>query len=108
MSRLRLIALPALIALACGAAADEDEAEDKARTAQECASMRDQLIRSVNDNVEVGILIATAIPCGEDGVANRLDYFTSQVQQESIETLQTSFREACETYGTECSKEDSR
>jgi PEGA domain len=57
---------------------------------------RDQIMKALQDNVNVGVLVGTAVPCGPDGVANRpADSFDSRVKQDSVDYLTGAFANAC-------------
>lgn len=56
---------------------------------------RDQIMTALNDYVQSGNLIGSAVPCGPDGIANRPDSFDSRVSQENVEKVSGQFANAC-------------
>jgi hypothetical protein len=56
---------------------------------------RDQIMKALEDYVNNGVLVGTAVPCGPDGVANRRDSFDSRTRQESVDYLTGAFGAAC-------------
>jgi hypothetical protein len=57
---------------------------------------RDQIMKALQDNVNVGVLVNTAVPCGPDGIASRPDAsFDSRVKQDSVDYLTGAFANAC-------------
>jgi PEGA domain len=59
---------------------------------------RDQIMKALEDYVNNGVLVGTAVPCGPDGVANRPDSFDSRTRQESVEYLTGAFGAACSRF----------
>ena len=53
--------------------------------------------------MERGVLLPTAIPCGENGIGNREDYFDPRASPSAIDTLQNSFAMACAKFESDCS-----
>lgn len=56
---------------------------------------RDQIMAALEQNVNRGVLVGTATPCGENGVANREDSFDSRVAPEDVANLSGDFATAC-------------
>lgn len=56
---------------------------------------RDQIMGALQDYVQSGNLIGSAVPCGPDGIANRPDSFDSRVSQENVEKVSGQFANAC-------------
>jgi hypothetical protein len=59
---------------------------------------RGQIMRALRTNVNNGVLVGTAVPCGEDGIANRPDSFDSRVTQENVDYLTGAFANACNRF----------
>ncbi|MEY4545127.1 MAG: hypothetical protein RL685_1322 [Pseudomonadota bacterium] len=59
---------------------------------------RDQIMKALEDYVNNGVLVGTAVPCGPDGVANRRDSFDSRTRQESVDYLTGAFGAACSRF----------
>lgn len=100
-----------LSATACGRADDDgpDGADDGNtdtvdvdRSSDECDDVRGQILDALESNVSAGVLLATAIPCGEEGIANRPDSFDPRVRPEDVEYLQDAFANACEKAEAAC------
>ena len=56
---------------------------------------RDQIMKALQDYVDSGNLVGSAVPCGPDGIANRPDSFDSRVSQEAVEKVSGQFANAC-------------
>lgn len=56
---------------------------------------RDQIMKALEDYVNGGVLVGTAVPCGPDGIANRPDSFDSRATQMSMDYLTGAFGAAC-------------
>jgi hypothetical protein len=56
---------------------------------------RDQITRALRTYVDNGVLVGTAVPCGEDGIANRPDSFDSRVSPDNVAYLTGAFANAC-------------
>ena len=87
--------LLSLAAIGCG---DNDEGH----TAEQCDDLQMQIVTALTANVANGVLVGTAIACGEDGVANRRDSFDSRASQEMVDSLQRDFAAACDEYESNC------
>jgi hypothetical protein len=85
----------AIVALgsACGSLAGDSE---------RCDDVRQQILAALQTNIESGILVSTAIPCGEDGIANRPDYFDPRVSVGNVTYLQDAFGDACDELASSC------
>jgi hypothetical protein len=60
--------------------------------------VKGQIMEALRDNVERGVLVDSAVPCGEDGIANRRDSFDSRVDAEGVEQLSGDFANACSQF----------
>ena len=95
LTRFRVFELSTIVALASGCGARSTE--------QRCDELREEIMAALQQNVQQGVLIPTAIPCGEIGVANRDDYFHERLRPSDIRGLQTDFRAACDEFAASCS-----
>ena len=59
---------------------------------------RDQIMKALEDYVNSGVLVGTAVPCGPDGIANRPDSFDSRATQVSMDYLTGAFGAACSRF----------
>ena len=48
-------------------------------TEQRRDELREEIFASLQHNVERGVLVTTAISCGENGIANRDDYYYARL-----------------------------
>jgi hypothetical protein len=78
---------------ACGSLAG-----DSAR----CDDVRQQILAALQNNIESGVLLSTAIPCGPDGIANHPDYFDPRVDASNVQYLQGAFENACDELASSC------
>ncbi len=60
--------------------------------------VKGQIMEALRDNVERGVLVDSAVPCGADGIANRRDSFDSRVDAEGVEQLSGDFANACSQF----------
>jgi hypothetical protein len=56
---------------------------------------RNQIMTALEDYVEAGNLVGSAVPCGPEGIANRPQSFDSRVSQENVEKVSGQFANAC-------------
>jgi hypothetical protein len=87
-----------MTSLALGSACGGSVADDSAR----CDDVRQQILIALETNIENGVLLPTAIPCGADGIANRPDYFDPRVSAENVAYLQGAFGDACDELASTC------
>jgi hypothetical protein len=94
VARFGVVAALAIVALgsACGGSVDSARCDD----------VRQQILAAREANIENGTLLYTAIPCGEDGIANRPDYFDPRVAVGDVELLQSEFGNACDELALAC------
>jgi hypothetical protein len=59
---------------------------------------RDQIMGALQDNVNSGVLVGTAVPCGDDGIASRNDSFDSRVAPKDQAYLESAFANACQRF----------
>jgi len=59
---------------------------------------RDQIMGALQLNVNKGVLVGTAVPCGDDGIANRNDSFDSRVDPQDVAYLTNAFANACQRF----------
>jgi hypothetical protein len=59
---------------------------------------RDQIMNALQDNVNRGVLVGTAVPCGANGVANQPNSFDSRVKAEDVNYLTGAFANACSRF----------
>jgi len=59
---------------------------------------RDQIMGALQANVNKGVLVGTAVPCGDDGIANRNDSFDSRVDPDDVVYLTNAFANACQRF----------
>jgi hypothetical protein len=90
-----LIALLVLLSLITACGGNDDRAAA-------CDELRDEIDRLFRINTDSRVLDGSAIPCGEDGVANRPDYFDSRVPPAMVESIGNQFRVLCEEFGSQC------
>ena len=88
----------ACLACAWSGCGEEESGYSEAR----CNDIRDQTMTALQQSVEQGVLVDTAVPCGDEGVANRADSFDSRVPAEDIEYLQGAFWHACREFEEHC------
>ncbi|HKO91277.1 MAG TPA: hypothetical protein VJU61_09005 [Polyangiaceae bacterium] len=93
--------LPAPVVLICSLLACGGAEEDR-YSAEQCQSMRDDIMTTLQDNVAKGIIVGSAVPCGSDGLASSAASFDSRATPEDVEELQNAFREACEEFDAHC------
>jgi hypothetical protein len=67
-----------------------------------CDDVRQQILDAREANIEDGVLLYTAIPCGEDGIANRPDYFDPRVSVGDRQRLESEFGNACDELALAC------
>jgi len=61
--------------------------------------VKGQIMEALEDNVESGVLVSTAVPCGDDGVASRPDSsFDSRVRAQDVDYLTGAFANACSRF----------
>ena len=56
---------------------------------------RDQIMGALQDYVQSGNLVGSAVPCGPEGIANNPGSFDSRVSQENVEKVSGQFANAC-------------
>src|SRR6185295_2669346 len=56
---------------------------------------RDQIMGALQDYVQSGNLVGSAVPCGPEGIANNPGSFDSRVSQENVEKVSGKFANAC-------------
>jgi hypothetical protein len=56
---------------------------------------RDQIMGALQDYVQSGNLVGSAVPCGPQGIANNPGAFDSRVSQENVEKVSGQFANAC-------------
>lgn len=62
------------------------------------SNARSQIMEALRENVESGVLVGTATPCGRDGIANRTDVFDSRVAPRDVQYLSGAFAYACDRF----------
>jgi hypothetical protein len=77
---------------ACGIVGDSERCDD----------VREQILTSLESNIELGVLLPSAIPCGADGIANRPDHFDPRVDASNVQYLQGAFGDACDELASAC------
>ena len=82
-----------LLTLACG---DDRYSEER------CEGLRDQIMEALVTNVDRQVLVATAIPCGSNGVANDPNSFDSRVPMATVNYLKNEFAQACGEFEDHC------
>jgi hypothetical protein len=90
------------LALACGAASEGGEGGEGGAVPDRCVDTREQILSALQTNIEIGVLIPSAVPCGDDGVENRPDYFDPRVPASSVGMLQDAFAAACAELESRC------
>jgi hypothetical protein len=61
--------------------------------------VKDEIMSALEENVNRGVLVETAVPCGEDGIANRPDAsFDSRVEADGVRRLSGDFANACRLF----------
>lgn len=60
--------------------------------------VKGQIMNALQENVDSGVLVSTAVPCGEDGVASRPDSFDSRVRPQDVDYLTGAFANACSRF----------
>jgi hypothetical protein len=66
-----------------------------ANSYSEANDARDQIMEALQENVDKQVLVATAVPCGEQGIANQPNSFDSRVPMSSVNYLRGAFDKAC-------------
>ena len=87
-----------IVALALGCSDPGNEPSAR----QSCDELRDAIMTSLQTNVDNGVLLVRATPCGENGVANRRDYFAERVSDDDIDDVQRDFAAACDEFAASC------
>ncbi len=59
---------------------------------------REQIMSALQDNVNTGVIGSSAVPCGEEGVANGVGNFNSLVPVERIDRLIGDYANACRLF----------
>jgi hypothetical protein len=60
--------------------------------------VKNEIMGALEENVDSGVLISTAVPCGEDGVANRPEWVDSRVDPDEAQDLRGDFANACSLF----------
>lgn len=60
--------------------------------------VKGQIMQALETNVESGVLVSTAVPCGEEGVASRPESFDSRVRPQDVDYLTGAFANACSRF----------
>lgn len=60
--------------------------------------VRERIMLELQDNVDEGVLVASAVPCGEGGIANGVGSFNPRVPQDDVEGLVSDYANACRLF----------
>lgn len=60
--------------------------------------VRERIMVELQNNVDEGVLVATAVPCGEGGIANGVGSFDSRIPQDQVEGLVSDYANACRLF----------
>jgi hypothetical protein len=60
--------------------------------------VRERIMLEIQDNVDRGVLVATAVPCGEQGIANGVGSFNPLVAEADVEGLVSDYAKACRLF----------
>jgi hypothetical protein len=60
--------------------------------------VRDRIMREIQDNVDEGVLVESAAPCGERGIANGVGSFNPLVTQDDVDGLVSDYANACRLF----------
>lgn len=92
----RLSTLAALTAVSLAMACGEEYSD------QQCDDLRDQIAEALASNVDKGVLVASAVPCGAEGIANDPESFDPRVSLANRAYLTDSFADACGRFEDHC------
>jgi hypothetical protein len=85
------------LALACDASDDKAAGHERA-CRDGLVQRRDHIMAVLVSNVQAGVLVESAVPCGPEGVASRPDSFASTASQGDVERLTAEFEQLCSDY----------
>lgn len=60
--------------------------------------VRERIMLELQENVDERVLVATAVPCGEGGIANGVGSFNPLVPQSEVEGLVSDYANACRLF----------
>jgi len=69
---------------------------------EQCIDIRSQIVAALQENVDKGVLVPSAVSCGPEGVADNPDSFDPRIPAADVEYLREAFRHACAEFLDNC------
>lgn len=93
-------------ALIVAIVACSDHEKDDTYSQVQCDDLRDHIMSRLQDEVRRGTLVGTAVPCGDDGLANRQDFFDSRTLQGEVDRISSEFLSLCSEFDARCERSE--
>lgn len=63
-----------------------------------CTTLRDQIRALLQAQVQAGVLLSTAEPCGPDGITAHPEYFATGTSSDVVQSLTSNFATLCQSF----------